>query len=207
MTGTMSDQLVHAVSSVVDEHGWAGTTAELIARAAGVNRTTLYRKGFTTEGLLARAAAAVAEAFQAAALAPLTQTGSAHERMLALLDALYDLADQHLGLVAGLYDGPTAMFHMGLGGTDDTVLTRFEYTEPFARLLLDGNADGTLRSDDPEQDAELIFNTAGWTYVHFRRSHRWPATKAREAVTRLTLAAFAPGVEGSRPGHPAREVG
>lgn len=140
--------------------------------------------------MLVAATAEMAATFRAAALESLAHPGTALDRMHVLLTVLYDLADQHLGLVAGLYDGPTAVFHMGLDDTPGTALTHFEYTEPFARLLLDGNADCTLRSDDPTTDAELIFNTAGWTYVHFRRSHGWSARRTRVAVTRICLASF-----------------
>ena len=73
------------------------------------------------------------------------------------------------------------------------MLTRFEYTDPFERLLTDGNIDGTLASGDPRVDAELIFNTAGWTYVHLRRSHEWDPGTARPAVTRITLGSFLAG--------------
>lgn len=190
MDSTMNTDLLEALSRVVDEYGWAATTSELVANAAGVNRTTLYRNGHTTQHMLAAAAATIATTFKHATIEPLTAPGTAHERMVALLDALYELADQHLGLIAGLYDGPTAIFHMGGNPNDPTALTRLEYTEPFERLLTDGNTDSTLHSDDPTTDAELIFNTASWTYIHLRRSHQWSSTKTREAVTRITLAAF-----------------
>jgi hypothetical protein len=65
------------------------------------------------------------------------------------------------------------------------VVSRLEYTEPFDRLLRDGKRDGTLASADPRGDAELIFNTAGWTYIHLRRSHRWKQKRVREAVRRI----------------------
>jgi len=188
-----NDQLLAAVDTVVDKNGWAGTTAELVARAAGVNRTTLYRNGFTRERLLAEATAASSSEFASAALAPLAASGSAIERMHLLLEAMYDISDRHLGLLAGLYDGPTAIFHLGLDSDDPTALTRFEYVDPFQRLLTDGNADGTLASNDPQEDAELIFNTAGWTYIHLRRSHGWTADRARPKVTRITLGSFLPG--------------
>ena len=186
----MSAELLAALNDVVDTHGWAATTSELVAQAAGVNRSTLYRNGHTTERMLTHAAATVASAFKDATVEPLTQRGTAHDRMVCLLDTLYDLADQHLGLLAGLYDGATAIFHMGGDQMDQGVMTRFEYTDPFERLLTDGNADGTLHSTDPPTDAELIFNTASWTYIHLRRSHNWTTAKAREAVTRITLANF-----------------
>lgn len=186
----ITPDLLDAVEQVVEKHGWAGTTAELIAEAAGINRTTLYRRGLTKEQLLAEAATAAAAEFRAAALAPLTNPGTARERLDQLLDALFDLADRHLGLLAGLYDGPTAMFHLNIGSSDPTALTRLEYTEPFARILYDGQADGTLTSTDPSEDGELIFNTAGWTYIHFRRSHGWTPARARAAVSRITSATF-----------------
>ena len=113
-----------------------------------------------------------------------------------LLDALYQLADDHLALLAGLFDGPTAMFHLGGTADDAPILTRLEYTEPFERLLRDGNHDGTLLSDRPRQDAELIFNTAGWTYIHLRRSHQWSAHRARVAVTQVATAFITPQLRG-----------
>lgn len=187
---TVSPELVAAVEVALEEHGWGGATAELIAEAAGINRVTLYRRGLTRERLLAAAALAAAEEFRAAALPCLTAPGSARERLDLLLVALYDLADRHLALLAGLYDGPTALFHIGLDGDDPTSITRLEYTEPFQRLLRDGQSDGTLRSNAPPEDAELIFNTAGWTYIHLRRSHQWAPRRARIAVNRLALCAF-----------------
>lgn len=190
MDTSISPGLRDAVDAVVDEHGWGGTTAELIASAAQVNRTTLYRHGFTRERLLVEAAVAAAADFRTATIGPLTAAGSAGQRMELLLDALYDLADDHLGLLAGLYDGPTAMFHLAIAESDAALVTRFEYTDPFERLLLDGNIDGTLHSTDPRTDAELIFNSAGWTYIHFRRSHQWESTITRAAVTRLVLGSF-----------------
>ena len=183
----VSADLIAAVESTLEEHGWAGATAESIAAVAGVNRVTLYRQGHTREGLLAAAALAASEEFKAAALPCLAARGSARERLLLLVVALYDLADRHLPLLAGLYDGPTAMFHMGIAEKEVEVVTRLEYTEPFERLLEDGRVDGTLRSDHPSQDAELLFNAIGWTYVHLRRSHRWSARKARAAVTNMAL--------------------
>ena len=184
----VAPELIDAVEQVLTTRGWSGTTAELIAEAAGLNRVTLYRRGLTKERLLAAAALAAGAEFQAAALPCLAAPGTAKDRLTALLGALCDLADRHLALLAGLYDGPTALFHMGSNANDPTALTRLEYTAPFERLLHDGNIDGTLASRRPSEDAELIFNTAGWTYVHLRRSHQWTPGRAREAVTRISTA-------------------
>ena len=173
---------------VVDAYGWSGATAERIADAVGINRTTLYRKGLTRERLLDAAITSAANAFRVALVEPLAMSGSAHERMVALLETVYDIADANLGLLAGLFDGPTAVFH--LDGAAPT--TRFEYVQPVERLLRDGNADGTLTSEDPGADAELIFNVATWTYVHLRRTHLQSRKKTGPAVTRVALGAFIP---------------
>jgi AcrR family transcriptional regulator len=196
MTGPVAPELIAATEAVLDGHGWTGLTAELIADAAGINRVTLYRRGHTTAVLLTAAANEAAKEFERAALTALTRPGSAIERLRTLLDALYQLADDHLALLAGLFDGPTAMFHLGGTAGDAPILTRLEYTEPFERLLRDGDHDGTLHSDKPRQDAELIFNTAGWTYIHLRRSHQWSTHRARAAVTRVATAFISPQFRG-----------
>jgi AcrR family transcriptional regulator len=179
--------LVQAAESVLDRHGWHGMTAELIAEAAGINRVTLYRRGHNAATLVTAAAAAAAAEFREGALGALSDGGTARHRLTLLLDALFDVADRHLALLALLYDGPTAVFHLTAGGSEAAV-TRFEYTEPFERILRDGLADATLTTPDPSRDAELIFNVAGWTYVHMRRSHGQPADQARADLHRLIAA-------------------
>jgi AcrR family transcriptional regulator len=171
-----------AVEAAIDEHRFDAVTLEQIAEHAGINRVTLYRRGHTREALLTETAAAAAAEFRDGALAALTHPGRAPERLGVLVDALFDLADRHLGLLAGLYDGPTAVFH--LATDDDDALTRLEYTEPFERILSDGAAEGTLDSQHPAEDAEVLFNLLGWTYIHLRRSHGWPPAQARHATLR-----------------------
>ena len=189
---SIDDDLLAAVEQTMDERGFAGATAEAIAEAAGVSRVTLYRRGITKESLIKMAATRAASEFREASLAPLTHAGSGRERLDLLIGALFDLADRHLALLAALYDGPTALFHLGGEKADASALTRLEYTEPFARVLRDGIVDGSLASSDPDEDAELIFNTAGWTYVHFRRSHGWAARRSRTAVARIATAFVVP---------------
>jgi AcrR family transcriptional regulator len=177
------NDLVEAAESVLEQHGWHGLTLELIAEAAGINRVTLYRRGHNAGSLIAAAATSASQELRDGAWRALADAGSARERLVLLLDALFDVADRHPALLAMLYDGPTAVFH--LSASSDAASTGFEFTEPFERILRDGLADGTLHSDDPAHDAELIFNAAGWTYVHMRRSHGHPPERARQDVHRL----------------------
>ncbi|MCY7290154.1 MAG: TetR/AcrR family transcriptional regulator [Cryobacterium sp.] len=186
-----SPLLLAAVERAVEQHGLAFLTVDQIAQEAGLSRVTLYRRGLTREGLLTQAVLAAADEFKVAALPALTHPGSGAERLERLLVALFDLADAHLALLSGLFDGPSAVFHLDVPGHDPEVLTRFEYTEPFERVLADGVADGTLQSTNPNEDAELLFNVAGWSYVHLRRSHKWTARRARAAVNRIALRGLA----------------
>ncbi len=189
MEGPPQD-LVDAAEAVLERRGWHGLTAELIAQEAGINRVTLYRNGHNAASLVAAAASASADEFREGVLPALADGGTAEHRLTLLLEALFDVADRHLALLALLYDGPTAVFHLSGGGMAATTVTRFEYTEPFERVLRDGLADGTLASTDPARDAELIFNAAGWTYVHLRRSHGHTRGRARSDIHRL-VGAFA----------------
>lgn len=176
--------LVEAAESVLERHGWHAMTSELIAEAAGINRVTLYRRGYNASSLIAAAATSASNEFKDEAWRALSDAGSARGRLALLLDALFDVADRHLALLAMLYDGPTAVFHLSPAGSD-AASTRFEFAEPFERILRDGLADGTLHSNDPAHDAELIFDVAGWSYVHMRRSHGQPPGQARRDMHRL----------------------
>ncbi|MFV1990130.1 MAG: TetR/AcrR family transcriptional regulator [Acidimicrobiales bacterium] len=176
------DELLLSVESAIGEHGFDAVTFEQIATEAGLNRVTLYRRGHTRESLLTEVAAVAAAEFREACLPALTHPGTAPERLYLLSEALFDLADRHLALLAGLFDGPTAIFHLTVD--DHHVLTRLEYSDPFQRILSDGTAEGSMDSRDPAEDAEVLFNLLGWTYIHLRRSHGWDSARAREATRR-----------------------
>jgi AcrR family transcriptional regulator len=176
------DELLSSVESAIGEHGFDAVTFEQIAAEAGLNRVTLYRRGHTRESLLTEVAVVAATEFREACLPALTHPGPAPERMYLLSEAMFDLADRHLALLAGLFDGPTAVFHLTID--DHQVLTRFEYSDPFERILSDGVAEGSITSEDPAEDAEVLFNLLGWTYIHLRRSHGWDPARARRATRR-----------------------
>lgn len=179
--------LIAATERVLDTHGLAGSTLELIANEAGVNRVTLYRKGLNVETLAAAVMNAAADEYATALLPALSHHGSGRERFELILDALCDVAEAHLGLLASLYDLPTAMFHLAAGDDTAALLTRLDFTEPITRVLLDGVNDGSLRTSDPAATAELVFNLVGWTYVHLRRTHGTSAEHVRSQLKVLLI--------------------
>jgi hypothetical protein len=56
------------------------------------------------------------------------------------------------------------------------------FTEPLERLLRDGAADGSLAVVDPLEEATVLFNLVGWTYVHLRTGHGFAPERARRGV-------------------------
>lgn len=70
----------------------------------------------------------------------------------------------------------------------EEALTRDVFTEPFERLLRDGLSEGVIATlDDPAETATVLFNLVGWTYIHLRSGHGWPADRARTAALRVAL--------------------
>jgi AcrR family transcriptional regulator len=182
------DEVLAAAAAVVDRQGLARLTAEAVAAEAGVNRVTLYRRGVTPQRLATRLVERAAQEFREAMWPAITGPGSAVERLEVALATVCHVAERHLGILAGLFDGPAALFHLEDGSE---VATRIEFVDPIRRLLLDGRTDATIREVDVEVTAEVLFNQVGWTYVHLRRSHGWSAKRSRDQVVGLAVAGVA----------------
>ena len=175
--------LLDATAASIARWGLEGTTLERIAAEAGLSRATVYRRQVTRDDLVAALTARAAVTFQGALWPALTGAGHAADRLRAALEATCRVADDYLSLLAGLFLAQSGVFHRP--GPD--ALTVDVFAEPFERLLRDGALDGTLREVPATVTASVLFNTAGWGYVHLRASHRWDADRAREAVIDLVL--------------------
>ncbi len=185
-----SSALLDAAHQVIHEVGIERATIERIAVAAGLSRVTLHRRGISRIALISGLVDRIAAAYRDCMVPALVSSGTGAERLRAALLAICGAAEPHLSVLAGLYDSQATVFHELLA--DGRTVTRLDFTAPLQRLLQDGAADGSLRTvDDLAETAEVLFNAAGWTYVHLRRSHGWPADRAAAAVTDLQLAGVA----------------
>lgn len=186
----VDESLLQAGRQVLREHGWQHTTAERIAKAAGISRVTLHRRGVKREDVLAALAEAAAASYREALWPALVANGTGAERLALGLDALCAVAEEHLEVLVALRSMSDAVFHAEGDGAVDT---RPEFTEPIQRLLRDGAADGSLRADDdPAATATVLFNAVGWTYLHLRTGHRWTPERARAGATGLPLRGLRP---------------
>lgn len=181
------DAVLDAASRVISDVGLGGLTLDSIARAAGVSRMTLHRRGVTISSVVGalrlRAGTELVEALLVALSAPTP----AAERLRAALAATLEVADRHLPVLAGLFATDDSVFH-GPAGADGSLPTLDRFVAPFARLITDGSLDGSLRAvEDPHETATVLFNTAGWGYVHLRHTQGWGRERAATAVIDLVL--------------------
>lgn len=183
MARVADPDLLAAARRVFSEHGYSGATVERIAVEAGVSRVTLHRHGVTRDGLLAELTARATEEYRAALWPALTARGTGAERLERALVALCDQAEEHMALLVAVRSQSDRIFHRD----EDEALTRSVFTEPLERLLLDGQADESLRVTDPSEQATVLFNLVGWTYIHLRTGHGWSADRSRRAVLDVVL--------------------
>ena len=183
MEPVIEPRLLDAARRTFAEHGYAGATMERIAVAAGVSRVTLHRRGITQERLLAELTVRATEEYRAALWPSLTGRGTGAERLEQALKALCAQAERHMALLVALRAQSDRIFHRD----EDEAMTRTVFTEPLERLLLDGAADGSLCLTDATEQATVLFNLVGWTYIHLRTGHGWPPERAVRAVLEPVL--------------------
>ncbi len=186
-------RLLAAARQVLADAGWEGLTVEAVAEAAGLSRVTAWRLGASREALVATLLAELGQDYRDAMWPALVSQGTARERLDRALAALFDVADAHLPLLLAA----DTIFHRAGAGP-------VSFSEPFVRLFTDGAADGsvTLPGDGPAESAELLFNTACWSYVHLRGRHGWAPARARRRLLTLLGPGLGPVPGGSHPGGP-----
>lgn len=171
-------RLRQAAVAVLARAGWAGLTMEAVAEEAGLSRVTVWRLGATRDSLLAALLAELEDDYRRALWPALTAPGVARERLVQALHGLFEVAESHLPLLRA----SDQVFHQ-------PSTSGLNFNEPFARIFRDGQEDGTLISpgDDPEQAADLLFNTVCWAYVHLRGRHHWDPADLSSRLTGLIL--------------------
>jgi AcrR family transcriptional regulator len=176
--------IVDAARHVLAQDGLAAATLERISSAAGVSRMTLHRRGLSKQQILGAIAGELERDYRDAMWPALVGPGSGRERLEGALEALCDVTERNLALLAALSAGARdAIYHEEGPGA----LTRGVFVEPLERLLRDGLADGTLAAADPRESATVVFNVVGHTYTHLRLGHGWKPERARGGVTELVL--------------------
>lgn len=176
-------RVLEAARRAFSEHGYAGATLERIAEAAGLSRVTLYRRGVSKDGVLAGLIARATEDYRRTIWPALVGEGDGAHRLGRALAALCESAEENMGLLLALRAQSDGIFHR----SDGEGLTRTVFTEPLERLIRDGIGDGSIREVDAVEQATLLFNLVGWSYIHLRSGHGWAPDRARERVLDTVL--------------------
>ena len=174
----MDDALLDATEAVLGELGFDGVSLERVAERAERSRVTLWRQGVTKESLITGLLQRLTDDFQQEFWPVLNAAGSGRERLSASLEALFEVADRHLDLLAVSDEA----FHWAAercefrGGS-------MGFLGPFVTALRLGTEDGSLAYQGRTEDtADVVFNTACWGYVHLRHRHRWSRKRARSQI-------------------------
>lgn len=188
MSHQIEESVLRAAAAIMGELGWHAVTLEAVAARAGVSRATLYRRGVTLEGIAAALAEAAAAGWKAAIWPALTAPGNGAKRLELAVRASCAAIDQHASV---LVSGPnpvvdprsTLPVQSGLGDV---------FVAPFARLLLDGAADGSLAPvSSPTITATAIFTVLTHSYLALCGSGVDTAT-ATDALVALILGGSLP---------------
>lgn len=173
-----------ALRAALRKHGWGGTTMERIAAEAGLSRVTLHRQGVTKDVLFAQLVESATARFREAMWPALTSPAPADARLRQALETLCERAEDELELLVALRAQTDSVFHEA---GDEEQLTRPVFVEPLERILRDGASEGTIRAGDAAEQATVLFNVVGWSYVHLRTGHGWKPERARRATVDLVL--------------------
>lgn len=184
-TGEDVDPLIlEGARKVAARHGWRAATLADIAKAAGISRMTLHRRGADRAVIRRALVTVLEEAYRDAFWPALISHGPARDRLEQMLLAQCDVEARFPGLDEVLDEAEHGKtFHE----PGDEAMSRDVFVSPLRRVLVDGQADGTLSVVDPEETATLLFNLVSWTYRHLRRSHRWSHNRAAAAIIRVVL--------------------
>jgi AcrR family transcriptional regulator len=187
MMRAVDDAVLDATEAILAEQGFDGVSLERVAERAERSRVTLWRQGVTKETLITGLLQRLTDDFQQEFWPVLNGAGSGRDRLSASLEALFEIADRHLDLLAV----SDQVFHWAAQRCDFPGGSQ-GFLGPFVGALRQGSEDGTLmyagRTDDT---ADVVFNTACWGYVHLRHRHRWARRRARSQIVALLIGGLA----------------
>ena len=179
----MDEALLDATEAVLTEHGFDGLSLERVADRADRSRVTLWRQGVTKETLVTGLLQRLTDDFLQAFWPVLNAPGTGRQQLEAAIEALFEVADRHLDLLAV----SDQVFHWAAERCEFPAGSH-GFLGPFVGALRQGAEDGSLASSGRIEDsADVVFNTACWGYVHLRHRHRWARKRARAQIAALLV--------------------
>jgi len=145
---TVQARLMTSAIALFARKGYAATTVREIVETAGVTKPALYYYFGNKEGIFRTMMDEALSEFDATAASALETEGSAEERIVRFLDAMFALILDHLDVMRvldAIYYGPP----QGAPAFDfEAVHARF--AEVLGRLIREGIESGEFRRGDPD---------------------------------------------------------
>ncbi|HUK12125.1 MAG TPA: TetR/AcrR family transcriptional regulator [Thermoanaerobaculaceae bacterium] len=148
------EKLLAAATALFARKGYAATTVREIVEAAGVTKPALYYYFRSKEGIFLRMMEDAFREYEATVARALAAPGTASERILRFLDAVFALVLDHLDVmrvVDGVYYGPP----QGAPFFDFEVIHR-SFIGALTGLVGEGMASGEFRPGSAEDTAWAI---------------------------------------------------
>jgi AcrR family transcriptional regulator len=178
----MNPALFEVAVTLLERHGWEALNLDRIAAEAGVARATVWRHGITRASVELELRRRLAADYRDLLWPVLTMPGTGAQRLAAGLEALCQLCDRHLALLA----------HSEMFLHDAEIMdgdAQVNMLAPFVRFIEDGVADGSLAHvAEPWPLAVVLTNAVTLPYVHVRAHHAewgWTPERARQFVLGL----------------------
>jgi TetR/AcrR family transcriptional regulator len=205
---------LEAAAQVFADHGFDQTRIEDLAEATGVPRATLYYYFAGKEDILAWLLRRMLAEVTGAVAVAVSREGTAHDRLVAVVRAKLEVMARHPATCRAL------IADLGRAGRipDISAAIQAAFHHPVRRLLVEGEADGTLRPvGDPETTASAVYGAITTAANHYLvADNRLDTDRVATEVTAFLVAGLGtPVTKGSgpagavrsepgAPGHPGR---
>jgi AcrR family transcriptional regulator len=181
-------EIVKEAAKVFREKGFEATTLNDIAERLGTDRASLYYYVGSKEELLHEIVRRVLEENVAAAEQVLAQAGTPVEKIQALVEHMILSFDRNYPHMFVYVEDLARIARQDTDWARDVIQKTRRFEEIVVRILEDGRADGSFRSDLPNHiSAMALFGMINWTHRWYKPGSKQSAKAIAETFSALFL--------------------
>jgi AcrR family transcriptional regulator len=187
--GEKRDKIISAAGPVLEKFGLQGTTVGAIAKAAGVDRATVYYY-FPDKFALFRAAIreGLTEMFQALDIVA-ESDDPASDRLGRAIRIVMDVYERHYPYLYIYFQGGASSEIMDQSVSAETIHSGVRYEEVLLGIIQNGIDSGEfIEVLPPKITVNLIVGMLNWTYVWFRPKGALTGQDIADGMTQTVLA-------------------
>jgi AcrR family transcriptional regulator len=191
--GEKRDRIIAAAGPVLEKYGLQGTTVGAIAKAAGLDRATVYYY-FPDKFALFRSAIhdGLAEMFQALD-AVAVETGPSSERLQRAVRIVMSVFERHYPYLYIYFQEGASSEVIDKATSTETLHSGVRYEEVLLEIVQGGIDSGEFGEILPAKiTVNLIVGMLNWTYTWFRPKGRLSGQDIADGMTETILAGLKP---------------